>query len=125
MLKRIPAALIAFHAAAAVLVLPLGWYGWGTVLALVILLATPSDIFDDIIARRLGVSTAGLRRADRIVDLIFWLSVTASLRPPSGQSASVPPLRRLTAGLSCSSCRIGKRAFPAQEALGLRAKAEP
>lgn len=72
--KRIPMALIAFRALMIVVVPVLGWYGHGTLLALVILLATLSDIFDGIIARRLGVSTTNLRRADSTVDLFFWLA---------------------------------------------------
>lgn len=79
MLRRMPALLIAFRAMAALAVLPLGWLGRGTLLAALILLATLSDIFDGIIARRAGVSTVALRRADSIVDLIFWLCTTAAL----------------------------------------------
>jgi CDP-diacylglycerol--glycerol-3-phosphate 3-phosphatidyltransferase len=45
----------------------------------VILAATLSDIFDGIVARRLGVATVALRRADSIVDLIFWISVLVGL----------------------------------------------
>lgn len=37
-----------------------------------------SDIFDGIIARRLGISTQKLRRLDSSVDQFFWLSVLAS-----------------------------------------------
>jgi CDP-diacylglycerol---glycerol-3-phosphate 3-phosphatidyltransferase len=57
----------------------LGWYGHGYALATVILLATLSDIFDGIIARRLGISTTGLRTADSTVDLFFWLASMTSL----------------------------------------------
>lgn len=37
-----------------------------------------SDIFDGIIARKLGVSSEKLRRLDSTADQIFWLSVLAS-----------------------------------------------
>jgi phosphatidylglycerophosphate synthase len=37
-----------------------------------------SDVFDGIIARRLNVSTVGLRRLDSFVDQIFWLSALAA-----------------------------------------------
>lgn len=60
--RKIPAALIAFRALMILVVPVLGWYGHGTFLALVILLATLSDIFDGIIARRLGISTTNLRQ---------------------------------------------------------------
>lgn len=37
-----------------------------------------SDILDGIIARRLGISTAKMRRMDSTVDQFFWLAVVAS-----------------------------------------------
>jgi CDP-diacylglycerol--glycerol-3-phosphate 3-phosphatidyltransferase len=77
--KRIPAALVAFRALMILVVPVLGWYGHGYFLALVIFLATLSDIFDGIIARRLGVSTTNLRKADSTVDLIFWLASMLAL----------------------------------------------
>jgi len=79
MAKHIPMALIAFRALMVFVVPVLGWYGYGTLLGVVILLATLSDIFDGIIARRLGISTENLRRADSTVDLFFWLSSMLSL----------------------------------------------
>ena len=79
MAKRIPLALIVFRALMILVVPVLGWYGHGYLLALVILLATLSDIFDGIIARRLGVSTTALRKADSTVDLFFWLTSMLAL----------------------------------------------
>ena len=77
--KHIPAALNAFRALMIFVVPVLGLYGHGYFLALVILLATLSDIFDGIIARRLGVSTTNLRKADSTVDLFFWLASMTAL----------------------------------------------
>jgi len=77
--KHVPLALIVFRAAAALIAPLLGWYGLGGLLAALILLATASDVFDGIIARRLGVSTTGLRRADSAVDLVFWLAGLVAL----------------------------------------------
>lgn len=37
-----------------------------------------TDIFDGIIARKLGVSTVALRKLDSIVDRFFWLMIFAS-----------------------------------------------
>ncbi len=79
MAKHVPLALIVFRALMVPVVLVLGWYGHGRLLAVVILFATLSDIFDGIIARRLGVSTTGLRRADSTVDLFFWLASMTGL----------------------------------------------
>lgn len=79
MARHVPMALITFRALMIFVVPVLGWYGYGELLALVILLATLSDIFDGIIARRLGVSTTNLRKADSTVDLFFWLASMTSL----------------------------------------------
>jgi phosphatidylglycerophosphate synthase len=38
-----------------------------------------SDIFDGILARRWGVSTAGMRRWDSSVDTVFWISAVGTL----------------------------------------------
>jgi CDP-diacylglycerol--glycerol-3-phosphate 3-phosphatidyltransferase len=78
-LAGIPAALILFRAVAACAVVPLGWFHIGRWLAAVILLATLSDVFDGIIARRLNVATVALRRADSMVDLAFWIMSLVAL----------------------------------------------
>ena len=39
------------------------------------MVATLSDIYDGVLARRLGVATPALRRYDSITDVIFYLSV--------------------------------------------------
>ena len=94
MMRHIPALLIGFRALAALAVLPLGGLGYSTALAALILLATLSDIFDGIITRRAGVSTVALRRANSIVDLVFWLSAAAALclLRPHVMSANAPVL---------------------------------
>jgi CDP-diacylglycerol---glycerol-3-phosphate 3-phosphatidyltransferase len=79
MAKHVPVALIVFRAFMIPAVLVLGWYGYGVLMAVAILLATLSDIFDGIIARRLGVSTTALRKADSTVDLFFWLATILGL----------------------------------------------
>src|ERR1700722_19811851 len=42
---------------------------------LILVIATLSDIYDGILARRLGVATPALRRYDSITDLIFYLFI--------------------------------------------------
>jgi phosphatidylglycerophosphate synthase len=37
-----------------------------------------TDIFDGIIARKMGISTTRLRRLDSVIDQVFWLCVTAA-----------------------------------------------
>ncbi|PJJ59551.1 CDP-alcohol phosphatidyltransferase family protein [Hymenobacter chitinivorans] len=48
-------------------------------LAALVVLGLVSDIFDGIIARRLGVATPALRRLDSSVDTLFWLCVLAGV----------------------------------------------
>ena len=50
----------------------------GLPMALVVLAALASDIYDGIIARKLGVASVALRRADSIVDTIFYLAAAWS-----------------------------------------------
>jgi CDP-diacylglycerol---glycerol-3-phosphate 3-phosphatidyltransferase len=45
----------------------------GGVLVVALTLAVLSDIFDGIIARRLGCATPALRQADSTADVVFWL----------------------------------------------------
>jgi phosphatidylglycerophosphate synthase len=51
------------------------WAGSGPWLVVLLYAAILSDIFDGIVARRLGVATPGLRRFDSQTDLVFWLCV--------------------------------------------------
>ena len=48
------------------------------IIIMLIALGLISDIFDGIIARRLGISTAKMRRMDSTVDQFFWLAVVAA-----------------------------------------------
>lgn len=50
----------------------------GLAMALAVVAALASDIYDGILARKLGVATTALRRADSIVDTIFYLSAAWS-----------------------------------------------
>jgi CDP-diacylglycerol--glycerol-3-phosphate 3-phosphatidyltransferase len=75
----IPTSLVALRLVLAPAFIGLGQAHLGLAMLAAILVATLSDILDGIIARRLGVATVTLRRADSIVDLIFWLSVLVGL----------------------------------------------
>jgi CDP-diacylglycerol--glycerol-3-phosphate 3-phosphatidyltransferase len=48
-----------------------------TAMGACLLVALLSDIFDGVIARRLGVATEGVRRLDSIADSIFYVSALA------------------------------------------------
>lgn len=72
---RLPWALVIFRAICAPAPWIAWWLGSGDIIAAALIpLALVSDIFDGIIARKRGVSTVLLRRADGWADLIFLLS---------------------------------------------------
>lgn len=76
----VPAGLVAFRAVCGPLLLLAhagGAGGW--MLAGLVTAAFLSDVFDGIIARRLGVATQGLRRADSLVDTVFYVCALAAL----------------------------------------------
>ena len=77
LLDRLPWLLVLFRAACA----PAPWLAWlfgaaELIVAALIPLALLSDVFDGIVARRRGVATELLRRADGWADLAFVLSYT-------------------------------------------------
>jgi CDP-diacylglycerol--glycerol-3-phosphate 3-phosphatidyltransferase len=79
LLRWLPSGLITYRLALALLLPFLGlWHGPGVLLAVLVVTGFLSDLFDGIIARRLGVSTPRLRRYDSMVDVMFWLSVLAT-----------------------------------------------
>jgi CDP-diacylglycerol---glycerol-3-phosphate 3-phosphatidyltransferase len=95
MKKQIPYLLVWFRAALAMLVLILALIknrDFNALIAWSIPLAVISDIFDGIIARKLGVSTEKLRRLDSQIDLFYWLSMLIAfiLRVPDAQSIFWP-----------------------------------
>jgi CDP-diacylglycerol--glycerol-3-phosphate 3-phosphatidyltransferase len=72
---RVPLALTALRASLApvVVALALAWpapWAFGACL----FAAFVSDVFDGIVARRLGVATPGLRRLDSLADSVFYLA---------------------------------------------------
>jgi len=74
---KLPLSLTALRAllAPVVVALALRWpsqVAFGACLAVAFL----SDVFDGVIARRLGIATPGLRRLDSIADTIFYVAVT-------------------------------------------------
>ena len=84
-MKRVPALLVALRAACAPgLVIAERLGASGALLAAFVAIAFVSDVFDGIIARRIGVATEPLRRADTAVDSLFYACalVTLYLRAP-------------------------------------------
>lgn len=78
-LRYIPVSLIALRAILGPLALVAAWlHVPAFVLILILLVGFTSDVFDGIIARRLHVATAGLRRADSLVDTLFFVCLIAA-----------------------------------------------
>jgi phosphatidylglycerophosphate synthase len=89
-----PEILIALRAACAPAIFVLACFGFpGSVLAGVLLAAFASDVLDGVVARRLGLATAGLRHADTLVDTVFYVSAAVALWvavPGAFDHASLP-----------------------------------
>ena len=94
MVLSAPEVLIAFRAACGAALFVLACFGFpGPLLAGVLLAGFLSDVFDGIVARRLGKATDGLRQADTLVDTAFYVAAAVSLWlavPGAFDSSSVP-----------------------------------
>ena len=107
MIHRLPLGLTALRAALAPVLLLLAWNGaphW--LFAPCLVMAFLSDVFDGIIARRLGVATPGLRRLDSLADSLFYLCALAVAwqQHPSALRSRMAPLALL---LSLELLRYG------------------
>lgn len=78
-MSRIPWLLVLFRLAAGPAMIALAALDQGAACAVVLSLGVLSDIFDGIIARRLGVATPRLRTWDSRADVVFWLCATAGV----------------------------------------------
>ena len=76
---QIPLALTLLRLVLAPLMLLLSGGPHPVLFGLILTAAFLSDIFDGVLARRLGVATASLRRLDSAVDIVFYLGVGAAL----------------------------------------------
>jgi len=77
-MKAIPYLLILLRFFSAIAILYLGYFVGETSRTLILILmyfGLLTDIFDGIIARKVGVSSEKLRRLDSQTDLIFWLAI--------------------------------------------------
>ena len=120
-LTAIPYLLIAFRLAAGVAVVILALaFGASARMACAVLLALGvlSDIFDGVIARRLGSVTDRLRTYDSRADVVFWLGVTIAMLVlhPRLVAATWPMVAVLGAmeltTHALSYARFGKEASP-------------
>jgi len=74
-LRMLPLALTALRAllAPVMVLLAVAWPN-ASAFAACLVTAFLSDVFDGVIARRLGIATAGLRRLDSIADTLFYVA---------------------------------------------------
>jgi phosphatidylglycerophosphate synthase len=78
--RKVPLALVMLRAASGPVLIACAALGAGRwLLAALLTVALLSDVFDGIVARRLGVATPLLRRADSLVDTAFYLCAAAAL----------------------------------------------
>lgn len=80
-MRHIPLALIGMRLLTALFIPFAGAFlpNSGPWLVVLMIFGLLTDVFDGIIARKLGVATEKLRIYDSNVDLVFWLSVIATL----------------------------------------------
>ena len=84
MIRRLPWLLVLFRIACGPMMVAVAFGQWGLACAVLLSLGVLSDIFDGIVARRLGVATPALRTWDSRADILFWLSAIIAvviLRP--------------------------------------------
>ena len=107
-----PELLIAFRAACAPLIFVLACFGFpGPLLAAVLGAAFLSDVFDGVIARRLGIATAGVRRADTLVDTFFYVAAGAALKvavPSAFDNAELPLMLLMIVHVSRGTFELSK-----------------
>ncbi len=79
-MRHLPLLLTLLRAALAPVVVALAlWRPSGLAFGACLAAAFVSDIYDGILARRLGVATPGLRRLDSITDTVFYVAATFAL----------------------------------------------
>jgi CDP-diacylglycerol--glycerol-3-phosphate 3-phosphatidyltransferase len=77
--RFIPVALTTLRLLLGPLALACAWFGWPRWLfAPILVIATASDIYDGVLARRFGVATPALRRYDSVTDLTYYLFILAA-----------------------------------------------
>ena len=107
-----PEVLIAFRAACAPAIFVLACFSFsGPLLAAVLVAAFVSDVFDGLIARRLGMATPGLRHADTLVDTVFYIAAAVALRmsvPEAFAGAATPLVMLIAVHVSRTTFELAK-----------------
>jgi phosphatidylglycerophosphate synthase len=107
-----PEVLIAFRAACAPALFVLACFGYpGPLLAAILCAGVVSDVFDGVMARRLGIATAGLRHADTLADTFFYIAAAVALRisvPDVFDGAGVPLVLLIAIHVSRATFELAK-----------------
>jgi phosphatidylglycerophosphate synthase len=107
-----PEVLIAFRAACAPALFVLACFGFpGPLLAAVLIAGVVSDVFDGIVARRLGLATPALRHADTLADTVFYVAAAVALRilvPDVFDGAGVPLVLLIAIHVSRTTFELAK-----------------
>jgi len=93
-MRRLPWILVLSRVALAPAIVLLALAGARLAIVLAFAFALVGDVADGKIARRLGVATERLRKADSQADLVFWLAALAAacLLEPAGLRARAAPI---------------------------------
>ncbi len=107
-----PEALIAFRVACAPAIFVLACFGFpGPLLAGILAAAFVSDVFDGVIARRLGLVTPALRHADTLADTFFYIAAAIALRiavPDVFAGAGIPVVLLIAVHVSRTTFELAK-----------------
>ncbi len=107
-----PEALIAFRVACAPAIFVLACFGFpGPLLAGILAAAFVSDVFDGVIARRLGLVTPALRHADTFADTFFYIAAAIALRvavPGVFAGAGLPVVLLIAVHVSRTTFELAK-----------------
>ena len=104
-MTRLPLALTLLRLALAPLVVALSGRPHPVLFGLILAAAFLSDIFDGVLARRLGVATPFLRRLDSVVDVTFYLGVGWALWRLRSDAVA-PHLRLATTVIGLEALRL-------------------
>jgi CDP-diacylglycerol--glycerol-3-phosphate 3-phosphatidyltransferase len=84
-MKAVPPALIGLRVTLGPALILGAVQNWpGAMMVAMLAAGTLSDVFDGIIARRIGTATARLRQADSAADLVFWVCVIIAAEHRTG-----------------------------------------
>jgi CDP-diacylglycerol--glycerol-3-phosphate 3-phosphatidyltransferase len=95
LLHAIPVALTSYRLTLGFVAIGCAWHGADpSIYAVILVTGILSDIFDGIIARKLGIATVFLRRYDSAVDVIYYICIliTGTMAHPTAIREHLPAI---------------------------------